>query len=64
MDLKRDLVRAIELNESVLDLDHDIKGIHLNIICEIRARLLEGNKLPAADHSLLSLSTEESKSVQ
>ena len=48
MDLKRDLVRAIELNESVLDLDQDIKDIHLNIICEIRARLLEGNKPPSA----------------
>jgi hypothetical protein len=46
MDFKRDLVHAIELNESVLDLDKDVKDIHLNIICEIRARLLEGNSLP------------------
>jgi hypothetical protein len=45
MELKCDLIKAIELNESVLDLDKDINGTHLNIICEIRARLLEGNSL-------------------
>jgi hypothetical protein len=43
-DLKNDLITALELNESVFSIDNgkDFDQIHFNIICEIRARLLQG----------------------